>query len=272
MQGGTQTVLSLVAAGAACAGGWTIPKLFGPEAMPQARGGDLIALVLGDARNALGDSFIHKADEYFHGGQTFDTCTEAYAHGEADGHEEHEEHEHARRAPGIPLFDWLDSHVHAQEHRHLTAKESSEMLPWFWAACKAAPHNTAAFEDASYVLSRMGRDPDALTLLEDGIRNNPADAGLEFSRGELLLHRLRRPADAEAAFNAALDKCRDDNLLKVRALFYVGYLAKQRGDLTRLRFCTDLADSIAPKNESALGLHKLLSDAAPTPTSPEALP
>lgn len=272
MQSGTQTVLSLAAAMAAWAGGWAIPRLFSPESMPQTKGDDLVALVLGDARNALGDSFVHKADEYFHGGQTFGTCEESHAHAEHGAHEEHEEREPVRHAAGIPFFDWLDSHVHAQEHRHLTDRESGEMLPWLWAACKAAPHNTAAFEDAAYVLSRMNRDPDALTLLEDGIRNNPADAMLEFSRGELLFHRLHRPADAETAFNAALDKCRGDDLLKVRALFYIGYLAKQRGDLTRLRFCADLAASIDPKNASTLGLRKLLPAAAPAAPVPEALP
>lgn len=247
-----------------------VPLLFS-EGMPQAPGEDVLHLILGDARQELSAAMLEKAEEYFHGGLRDVDCDHGLesceAHGsEADGHEAHAEAARSAAKARDP-WAWVDRRIHAQEHRHLAGDQTVELLPWIWAACRASPKNVQAFQTGSYVLAKMARRPEeGVRLLEEGVRANPNDAGLSFSLGELLLNTLKDAARAEPCFVSAFEKCRpaegpdgdDARLLKVRTLFYLGYLAKRRGDLARVRACLAEAEAVSPGHASVSGLRKLL--------------
>ncbi len=246
--------------------------------MPQAGGQDILSVVLGDTREMLSEMLVQKADEYFHGGVKNVRCehglaeadhADGHEHEEGCGHEEHEcaDHQAAMAWNGDP-WAWVNARVHEQVHRHVKGDEGKELLPWLWGACRAAPGNAQAIETTAFVLDHMNNRPmEALDLLDEGVKKNPDSASLEFSRGEVLLHSLHDAARAEAAFAAALAKCRpadgpegdDARLLKVRTLFYLGYLAHQRGDRLRTEACLREAEAINPQHVSVKSLRKLLS-------------
>ena len=104
---------------------------------------------------------------------------------------------------------------------------------------------------------------EALRLLEKGIKSNPNNAKLEITRGEILIKHLKNFKTAEASFHAAYDKSvreqapRDD-MLKAEALFYLGYLAKQRNDLNALhRWQAIATETMSPDLASIRALLKI---------------
>ena len=227
-----------------------------PGTAPQATAGDGGSLdrALGGARALLSESFAAKADEYFHGGVRHEQgCPgeEAHGHGagEARGH-----------APGGGFAGWINARVHSAEHRHVTGAKSVELLPWLWAACRADPHNAAAYENAAYVLERMlGKAGKAEELLLEGVRANPENAELRFALGELYHARLHDEAKAEAAFKEARERCgKADTLLRLRTLGYLGYYAAQRRDFPALRRLRDEAFALSPDHSCTRSLERFL--------------
>jgi len=284
MRQGLQSGLLVLGAALTLALGRAIPCRFADE-LPQVAGEDVLALVLGDARQLLSQAMLGKAEEYFHGGARIVAC-DHQLHGESEAHEEraHEAHGHEGHACSAACsghdpaakggagqradpWAWLNRRIHAQEHLHAEGKAAAELLPWLWAACRSSPQNIQAYENAAYVLARLtGRPAEAVSVLEEGIRKNPASASLEFSLGELALRELRDPARAQRAFEAAREKCRpalgaegdDDRVLKARTLFFLGFLAKQRGDLARALGYLSEAEALFPEHVSTKDLQKLL--------------
>ena len=240
--------------------------------MPQAVGEDVLAMILGDARLVFSDAMMDKAEEYFHGGVRDVVCE----HGLGTTHEEPGHHaagehglEHAGAAAGTDFWGWLNGQIHVQEDRHIEGEDVRELLPWLWAACRSAPQSIRAYETTAFVLAHMTKRPaDAVRLLEEGIVKNPDNASLEISLGELLLQSFHDLPGAERVFEAARRKCRTadgpegapDRVLKVKALFYLGYLAKQRGDLARARECLSQAEQLAPDDAGTRDLKKMLQE------------
>ena len=261
-----RTWLLVAGAGVAVVLGRTIPILFA-GGLPQVPGEDVVALVFGDARQELSVALMDKTEEYFHGGVR-DVVCEGGLSAERHGHEEHG-HEHGAAQPGgaADAWSWINRRVHVQEDRHLKNEQAVELLPWLWAACRTSPKNVQAFEVGSYVLSSMaGKPEEGVRLLEEGIRKNPGCAELDFSLGELLLNTLHDAARAEPRFLAARDKAHpvegpageEARGLKVRALFYLGYLAKQRGELERVGGYAKEAEALAPEHVCTQELRALL--------------
>lgn len=271
--------------GAACgcavlaiAAGQMIPSFFSGR-LPQSGDGGVLSLVLGDARIAFSDVMLRKADEYFHGGVHVVHCEHGLTsklHGQHDAHDEDveasEDHhpDEAVTPPSLTAdpWAWLDSQVHVQTHRHTQGDETRELMPWLWVACRASPQNIEAYETTAYVLDRMlKRTGEAALLLEEGIRKNPADASLELSLGKLYLHRLHDEPKAQRALEAAYAKSRlgpghdseDDRFLRGNILFYLGYLANQRGDIARARAYLAEAEALDPNHIGTRNLRKLLS-------------
>jgi tetratricopeptide (TPR) repeat protein len=284
-----QFAVILAGAVLTAAGGQLLPRLFGGQP-PQVAGESILATVLGDARQLLSSAFLDKADEYFHGGARRAACEHGLSGPAEDGHEHddhdhgHEDatagrdrgtgfqnpvlpHEHRRANAGRDPWRWLNARVHVQEHRHAEGEDARELLPWLWAACRASPQNIQAYESSAYVLESMLKRPrDAAALLEEGIRQNPGSASLEFSLGELAIRSLKDPALAERAFEAARGKCRpaegeageEERSLQGRILFYLGYLALQRGDLARARERLAEAEARVPGQAGTRDLRRLL--------------
>ncbi len=263
-----QIAMTVSGAVLAVALGQSLPYVFS-DRMPQVAGEDVLALVLGDARLVFSNAMLDKAEEYLHGGVRGVACehgleggSEQHEHN-ADGHDE----DAAHVSGGTDLWSKLNGCVHVQEHRHPKGQESRELLPWLWVACRSAPQNIQAYENAAYVLaSLMKRPNEAALLLEEGVRKNPASASLEFSLGKLFWHELHDPARAERALSAAREKCHpaagpegaEDRSLKGNVLFYLGFLAKQRGDLERARAYLAEVEALDPSHVGTRDLRKLL--------------
>ena len=275
-----QTGLLALGVGLAVALGQAIPLCFEGR-MPQAPGEDVLALVLGDARLEISRTLADKAEEYFHGGVRHTDCARGThseesvdAHGaqDADGDHDHDGHDGAPDAEGAAGGDpwlWIDRRVHVQTHRELKGDQTVEVLPWLWAASRMSSKNTQAYENGAYVLANVLKKPEeGVRLLEEGIRNNPASPELDFSLGEVFFNRLHDAAHAEPWFVSARAKClpvqssaakaEELMLLRLRTVFYLGYIAKQRGDLDRVRACLEEAESLDPAHSTVRDLRKLL--------------
>ena len=285
-----QLCVSVVGVGLVAAWGHLIPVCFEGR-MPQSSEEDVLALVLGEARLEISRSLEEKADMYFHGGVRHLDCEEGLAAkgrgvsasapaangmvaAEAD-HDEHDDHEHDAHpaaATGFKGWQWIDQRVHEQTHRHLKGDRIVEVLPWFWAACRVSPKNVASFENGAYVLAyELNKPEEGVRLLEEGVRNNPTVPELDFLLGQILFKLSHDAARAEPWFVSARAKCvpvqnnadraEEVMLLRLRAVFYLGYLAKQRGDLERVRACLDEAESLAPDHTVTHDLKVLLESA-----------
>ena len=235
----------------------------------QGNTGNLLDIVAGDTRTLIGNSMLEKAETYYHGGiSDHGDCSASTggAHSDHDDHDGHDDHD-AKKPNSSPRFDpWkqLYDRIHAAAHIHLDLKKAEELLPWYWVACEASPHNIQAFEATAYALATMLEQPqEALRLLEKAIKSNPNNVKLEITRGEILIKHLKNFTVAEAAFLSAYEKSlrekapRDD-MLKAEALFYLGYLAKRRNDLDALhRWQTLAKETMSPDLISIRDLLKI---------------
>lgn len=233
---------------------------------PQVNNADLFSLLLGDARQLMSDAIVAKAEVYFHGGLDI-ACD--HRGGEAD-HDDHHHEAHDGASAVEPAFSWgnpwrtINQTIHAQEHIHLSAAGSAELLPLYWAACRVAPKNIEAYENAAYVLStNLKRSDEALKLLDEGIRKNPKTYRLDFYKGQIALGTLHDTVRAAQFFSAAWSKItasKEDTVAQdqPRLCFYLGYLALQRGDRAEARQWLARAQQINAASASTRDLAKLL--------------
>jgi hypothetical protein len=229
--------------------GQMLPRVFG-ERLPQTVGTSLLDQILGEARMMISDGMILKADEYFHGGVRISDCTHADDHAEnhlalpGTAHTHAEEHDAQQpEAPPRDLWNWVNTRIHVAEHRHMDGDQARELIPWYWAAVRMDRRNVQAYLLCASVISQELRRPaEALRILEEGIRNNPGDAELEIDAGCIHLNRLHDSSAALACFERAHAKWAQaqeaqspaDGDLKLRILFYLCHLAKQRKDTAAL--------------------------------------
>ena len=141
--------------------------------LPQvARGSGTLAVAFGDARETISHALVHKADSYFHGGIDME-C-----------------HSHAPHLPhsSADLWAWINSHVRAPEqHVHLDGKKSVELMPWFWAAVKADPHNIDAWTTAWYVANNMLKDKAlARHVIDEAKEKNPDSLEIAFTEARFV--------------------------------------------------------------------------------------
>lgn len=234
----------------------------------QGNTGNFLDILAGDTRAIIGNALIEKAEAYYHGGISDHGDCNASTGG-THNHSDHDSHHDSDSKTGTssPRFDpwsYLNGKIHAEAHMHIELNKAEELLPWYWAACEASPHNIQAFEATVYALSTMLHQPsEALQLLEKGIKYNPNNVKLEITRGEVLIKHFKNFTAAEAAFLAAYEKSvrekapRDD-ILKAEALFYLGYLAKRRNDLSALhRWQAVAKETMSPDLISIRDLFKI---------------
>ena len=235
-----------------------------PDIRSPGGGGDLLDLIFGEARTALGNQMIERADLYFHGGvghqddeseghmmaQAVQGTGEDRADPRGRGYVElgddgRDPKEHAGRA-GSDWWTWLNRQIRPQDHRHLSGRRyEKEILPWVWAAARCDPHNISAYEVGAYWLTRrLGRAQEGIDFIEEGIANNPGSFELELTRGQILLHTLEQP---EAAFDAFLkaerkwkkarheDAPHPDEGTYGNILLYLALLSEKRGELAQAR-------------------------------------
>ena len=158
------------------------------DRLPQAvRGDGALSVAFGDAREAIGRAMVHKADSYFHGGIDMDCgVAHVHRHGGECGHG-HAHGGDCGEGAGFDPWRWINSHVRAPSaHRHLEGRESVELMPWFWAAVRAAPHDIDAWTTAWYVANNMMKDGAlAGRVLDEGLARNPGDLELLICRARM---------------------------------------------------------------------------------------
>ena len=216
------------------------------EAMPQVvKGEGALAVAFGDAREAISQAFVHKADSYFHGGIDME-CDHLAEHGHADHDDDHEDchdgHDHDESAhDSFDPWRWINSHVRAPDvHRHLGGSETIELMPWFWASVKADPRNIEAWTTTWYIANNMMKDKDlALRVVAEGLEKNPDDPELLICRGRTIYDNGRGEfAAAREAFSSAVASAgrklqsggtSDERILRARdfAQAYLDEMAKR---------------------------------------------
>src|ERR1044071_7206281 len=100
---------------------------------------DVLALLLGDARQMFARQMFTKADAYFHRGNypsIFDQAQQEENHMAGESHQdEHGDGDHEEDHAEVPAksHDWIEDfgrHFYPTVHVHLTEGEEREMLPW----------------------------------------------------------------------------------------------------------------------------------------------
>ena len=237
------------AAAALCAG--LLPRADAARRPQGLKGGDLLAVLLGDARKDLAGAMVREADVYFHGGVSDihdlhhhhehgegETCEECEKEHDHDEHEdEHEEDEHEPHGPDP--WRWINAGIRAPEvHRHLDGERSVELIAL-----------------------RMLKDEElALRIAEEGRRLNPSSIELADTLGlACRAEAVRDDAKAEEAFRAAVELVRGREALNegeyvafFDAVSHLAESARERKDAAALAALLEEARRVAPDHPTVL--------------------
>ncbi len=185
-----------------------------------------------------------------------------------DGHHHHEGEEQEEELSYVAISDpWrfiTDQVKPPRVERHLQGKTTRELLPWLWAAMRISDNDIRAYQNAAYVLDALYNQPEkALEVYRLGIQKNPASYELEFNIAEMLFVHFKRKDEAEAHFHAARDKALvegtdEANLIRLRAIDFLGALAAERGATETLASYLKEAESLQPYHTVTKHLRRLL--------------
>ena len=245
-----------------------------PARMPQALdGGDFLSVLLGDAKKDISNTMVHEADSYFHGGVEMD-CPHGHDHHHDDLEHDHEprpdhgDEENAERA--FDPWRWINSHIRAPEiDRHLDGGKAVEMMPWFWVAVKADPHNVEAWSTAWYSALYVMRDQSlALRIASDGCRQNPASIELACNLGRTYLAGGTHDVEqAERMFRLVIEmagkmeKLKDDDYTAFYcAAAILAKLAESRKDAKDLQALLEAARRVNPSHPTTISIANALNE------------
>ena len=235
-----------------------------PARMPQAlAGGDFLSVLLGDAKKDVSCAMLHTADSYFHGGVDMDCRHHGHGH-------DHEAENGVHREGTSDPWRWINVHVRAPEiDRHLSTDKAVEMMPWFWVAVKADPHNVEAWSTAWYTASHLMKDEAlALRIAVEGHRLNPDSLELACVLGRAYrAESTGDPKKSEAMFRSVVERAQKmENMEEGDATAFfnaVGYLAdsaKRRKDAQGLATLLDAARRINPNHLTTIFIAQALSE------------
>ncbi len=150
-------------------------SLAGRSPAGTAEDGSVMGRFLGASRAAFSQSFYTEADNYFHKGV---------------GHI-------APKAFSNSVFQSWRAGIRPSGHDHTTGVGAKEIMPWLRFATAADPQNMEAYLTTAFWLSRGIQRPDiAEQVLVEAQQNNPGDYRPLHERARLL---IRQGRDAEAA-------------------------------------------------------------------------
>lgn len=241
-----------------------------PDRMPQAlAGGDILSMLLGDAKKDISGAMVREADSYFHGGVDMD-CShlhDHHSHGH-HGHEHHAEEGHDHESESFDPWRWINSHIRAPEiDRHLSEGKVVEMMPWFWVAVKANPHNVEAWSMAWYVALHMMKDDAlALRIASEGWWHNPNSIEMAYTLGRSYRAEGTRDLEkSEEMFRMVVKMAEgvkeladNDYLAFFSAVGYLVDSAKQREDMRELPALLNVARRLAPNHPTTHALERML--------------
>ncbi len=177
-----------------------------------ARSDSTLAMIFGEGRTLIANSFIAKADAYFHRGNypsifesqrveenhMAEAADDDDSHPEEADHHDHSEHEHDAEHCTDPTHshgdhdhegghsdangsDWIErfgKHFRANKHVHLEAGEEREMLPWLRLSAEVDRSSIESYTVAAYWLRRLGKPEEAEQFIRSGLRSNPQNPDL----------------------------------------------------------------------------------------------
>ncbi len=165
--------------------------------------GNLMAILMGDARKMFAQHFFIKADAYFHSGfyptiydngQAFQTPHIAEDSGAMKGRNSGDENSFLG-----PPRNWIDRfgrQFFPSVHTHLSegganGKEDEgqvrEILPWVKLSTEMDPQRVETYTVGAYWLRRIGKTAEAEDFLREGLRENPGDPQILYDLGRLYL-------------------------------------------------------------------------------------
>ena len=139
------------------------------------------------------------------------------------------------------------------------------MMPWFWAAVKADPHNEEAWSTAWYVASHMMKDKHlALKIAEEGWRLNPSSMEIACAVGRSCRDKETFDAErSERMFARALDMGFEKKEMTdkeqfsfVEALSYLADGAQKRKDRNALARLLEKATGKVPGHPIAQSIRQ----------------
>ena len=246
-----------------------------PAQMPQAiAGGDVLSVLLGDAKKDISGAMVREADSYFHGGVDMD-CHKMHDHHDHNhdhdhDHDNHAEEDHDHETESFDPWRWINANIRAPEiDRHLDGGKAVEMMLWFWVAIKSDPHNIEAWSTAWYAASHLMKDEAlALRIATEGQRLNPESLEMACVLGRAYrAETTHDQAKSEAMFHKVLDLAKgkkemeeSDRLPLCSALGYLADSAKHRNDTQELSVLLNMARRFAPNHPTTLAVERMLED------------
>lgn len=191
----------------------------------RANSGNLLTIVMGDARRMFANHFFVKADVYFHSGyypsifeqgrdREIHIAEQAGDEGEAAGHDaDHAGHEHAPAAPddeqhehdylGAPR-DWIETfgrNFFNTRHTELAGLGTGEILPWLRLSVNLDPQRVEIYTVGAFWLrGELKRPKEAGEFLREGQRANPDSHEILFELGRLYRDNFNDPFRARNLF------------------------------------------------------------------------
>ena len=184
------------------------------ELIGQAQSGDILQIVLGDAKRMFANHFFIKADVYFHRGYYPDFMQQSYAQGPTEVHiaERHDPGEPAEDESKVDFLgkpkNWIDGfgrNFYPSHHSHRDAPgEAREILPWLALSADLDPHQTETYRVGAYwLISNMGKINEAEQFLRQGLRANPDSYDILYDLGLLYLENRHDPERARNIWELA---------------------------------------------------------------------
>jgi len=196
------------------------PALYQPafsdtEETREERNASAAARLFGQFRVGVSDILFVKTEEYLHGGVAYAPHMDIRTMSQTgDIAASHAGHPHAPTLIPPPEEDWrgyignlereVSPWLHPSEEHHLTT--GKELLPYYWLAVRANPHNVRAYRIGTFWLASLRTEQaigEALRFIDEGVRNNPGNFMLYEERGAVE-RRMGKPEAAMASFQQAI--------------------------------------------------------------------
>jgi tetratricopeptide (TPR) repeat protein len=249
----------------------TCVKLRSEKWTAREQSGDLLKVLLGDARRLFANQSFVEADVYFHSGyypSFFDQAARApvdarhMVEEHHDGHDAEEEaHERAMDFLGHSK-DWIDQfgrHFYPSAHSHLEKPgETREILPWLRLSAELDPQRVETYTVAAWFLrSHLGKVDEAEQFLREGLRANPASYEILFALGQLIDENRHDPVRARNLWEVALrrwqeqDQTADKPDLLVYQEIVVGLarVEEAQGNLAQALHYLEMLRKVSPQPE-----------------------
>ena len=176
---------------------------------PSGRSKGPLYLLLGSAKEAIGDAIFLKANSYFHGGIDSNLVPrEAMAENEGAGGVELDTFKKA-------YTDWVyqvNSRIKVLDHRHLEGAETRQIIPLLKISVALDPYNVPAILTTAYWLEfYFKKTDDSIEVLNQGLEYNPDSWEILYHLGLDYFKFKKKYAEGALCLENALAKMNTEN-------------------------------------------------------------